>query len=392
MGFSVYSLTDNFHSEWGFFGHKRINRLAVFTLPEDMLPLFKKEIEFVTEHAVDPDKRRYATKHEAVRHYIDIDQWGTYPYDNVPRKFNEALMRFSQVMAISPREDTVIVSWKVVDDSIFLDTKNSVLSQLTIDQYRDYFYDFVAPNYYEGPIFDATPLLEKLNSKRFISLYILDKFSEHGILPYNLVAYQNKLTYAFKTGNLKRALRLATEMGHYIGDAHVPLHTTTNYNGQLTDQIGIHAFWESRIPELFADETFDYFVGQAKEVEDIETFYWDIVLSSHQLVDSVLLIEKRLSKTFPLDRQYCYEDRNFRNVSLPCPEYALAYAEEMDGMVEERFRASILAIGSAWYTAWARAGRPDLSGTEVAIEVETTDSTKIEPTRQSSPHGRQHWD
>ena len=75
--------------EWGFFGHRRINRLAVFTLPPEMIGFYKKNIEYITEHAVDPDKRRYATRHEAVRHYIDIDHWGTFPFDNVPRSWPE---------------------------------------------------------------------------------------------------------------------------------------------------------------------------------------------------------------------------------------------------------------------------------------------------------------
>jgi hypothetical protein len=43
-------------------------------------------------------------------------------------------------------------------------------------------------------------------------------------------------------------------LGHYIGDAHVPLHTTSNYNGQKTNQHGIHGLWESRIPEQLFDE------------------------------------------------------------------------------------------------------------------------------------------
>ena len=67
-------------SEWGFWGHRRINRMAVFTLPPEMISFYKKHIEYITEHAVDPDKRRYATKHEAYRHYIDIDHWGEYPF------------------------------------------------------------------------------------------------------------------------------------------------------------------------------------------------------------------------------------------------------------------------------------------------------------------------
>jgi hypothetical protein len=45
-------------------------------------------------------------------------------------------------------------------------------------------------------------------------------------------------------------LRLSADFGHYLGDLNVPLHTTMNYNGQLTGQEGIHGFWESRNPEI----------------------------------------------------------------------------------------------------------------------------------------------
>ena len=66
---------------WGFWGHKRINRMAVFSLPPEMVTFYKKNIEFITEHAVDPDKRRYAIKEEAPRHYIDLDHYGANPFD-----------------------------------------------------------------------------------------------------------------------------------------------------------------------------------------------------------------------------------------------------------------------------------------------------------------------
>ena len=35
-------------SGWGFFGHKRINRYAVFTLPPEMLGFYKHHIEQIT--------------------------------------------------------------------------------------------------------------------------------------------------------------------------------------------------------------------------------------------------------------------------------------------------------------------------------------------------------
>ena len=80
--------------KWGFFGHKRINRIATFTLPPEMFGFFKEHIEYLTEHAVDPDKRRYAVDGEAQRHYIDIDHYveeGEDPFEVVPRKWNRAV-------------------------------------------------------------------------------------------------------------------------------------------------------------------------------------------------------------------------------------------------------------------------------------------------------------
>jgi hypothetical protein len=63
-------------SSWGFFAHQRINNLAVFTLPPGMIGFYKKNIKYITEHAVDPDKRRYADTLEAPRHYLDVENYG----------------------------------------------------------------------------------------------------------------------------------------------------------------------------------------------------------------------------------------------------------------------------------------------------------------------------
>ena len=73
---------------WGFYGHKKINRLAIFTLPSEMFGFYKEHVEYITEHAVDPDKRRYAMDGEAPCHYIDLDHFyheGEDPYEVCPR-------------------------------------------------------------------------------------------------------------------------------------------------------------------------------------------------------------------------------------------------------------------------------------------------------------------
>lgn len=378
--------------DWGFFAHRRINRLAVFTLPTEMQTLFKSQIDFLTEHAVDPDKRRYATRHEAVRHYIDIDQWGQGNFDHLPRDLFEAVARYSHILLINQNADTLTLKWpditSIPNDTALLDARLSISYKDFIELVRD----SIRQQYYDGPYISVSNLLPFVSRSSISQVVLLDRFSEHGILPYNLITQHHRLKRAFESGQENTLLRLASDLGHYIGDGHVPLHTTTNYNGQLTDQVGIHGFWESRIPELFADAEYDYFVGSAQYISNIDSFYWAMVLESHSYVDSVLSIEKRLSQSFPADRQYCYEDRNFVNVRMPCPEYARAYSDAMKDMVESRFRSAIYSVGSAWYTAWVDAGSPKLTELEQTVEVNSIEEDTQELPANVRKNIREHED
>lgn len=359
--------------EWGFWGHRRINRIAIFSLPPEMIVFFKKNIEFITEHAVDPDKRRYATKYEGPRHFIDIDHWGAYPFPEVPRDFTTALARYTDVYLVNAQQDSVqifgneVINWNKPFLEYIGETEKNLFQwpeeKISKDAYLTFFREHIQPQYYEEKWQLPCGLLEEKlgiggNCREVIAI---DRFSEYGIVPYYLLQMQNRLTNAFRAKDEKAILRLATEMGHYIGDAHVPLHTTENYNGQLTGQVGIHAFWESRIPELFADKEYDLFVGKAQYIEDPKVYYWEVVLESHRLVDSVLTIERRLSKTFPQDQQFCFDERLNQTIRTQCEAYAAAYQEAMQGMVEQRMQGAILSIASAWYTAWIDAGQPDLT-------------------------------
>jgi hypothetical protein len=138
------------------------------------------------------------------------------------------------------------------------------------------------------------------------------------------------------------------------------LHTTQNYNGQLSGQTGIHGFWESRIPELQA-KNYRFWVGKASYVKDPQQALWEAVYCAHVQVDSVLRIEKILSQQFPADQKYSYEERNGLTVRVYSREFTEAYALALNGQVERQMRASIKMIADFWYTAWINAGQPDLS-------------------------------
>ena len=81
---------------WGFWAHKKINYYACFLLPPQMMKLYKPNIDFLAEHSTDPDKRRYAVKDEGPRHYIDLNDYGTYPFDSLPRTWNAAVEKFGE--------------------------------------------------------------------------------------------------------------------------------------------------------------------------------------------------------------------------------------------------------------------------------------------------------
>ena len=353
--------------EWGFFGHKKINRMAVFTLPQEMIGFYKKHIEYVTEHSIDPDKRRYNTDYEAIRHYIDLDNFGELPFDNLPRKFSEAIAFNSEVYLLTGKSDsTLLMNTSDYSDFRIKQMKNDKCSIETED-FIDWNQSLIERfgqrmNYTEE--FGADEFPRWLNISPQLGrgkIAVVDKFSEHGIAPFYLEKIYFDLIIAFRNYDGKKILQLSSDIGHYIADIHVPLHTTRNYNGADTDQLGIHAFWETRLPELYAETSYDLMVGKADFISDENKYFWDTVLRSHELLDEVFAVEKKLSQSFPSDQQYCYEERNSRTVRLECEEYARSYHAEMNGMVEERMRESIKGVGSIWFSAWVSAGQPDLS-------------------------------
>jgi len=269
---------------WGFFAHQRINRLAVFTLPVEMMGFYKHNIQFLTENAVNPDRRRYAVEGEAPRHYIDVDVYGDSAVYKMPRNWFDAVEKYSE-----------------------------------------------------------------------------DTLKKYGVVPWHINLMKVRLTDAMRISDASNILRLSADLGHYIADANVPLHTTENYNGQLTDQYGIHGFWESRLPELFSDN-YDFFVGKAEYIENPQQHAWKAVVQAHEALDSVLHFEKKLSQKISDDKKYAFETRGQSTVKVYSREYSDNYHKMLNGMVERQMLRSIKMVGDFWYTCWIDAGQPELDG------------------------------
>ncbi len=214
-------------------------------------------------------------------------------------------------------------------------------------------------------------------SKEAYAMYD-EKFSQNnGILPWYIQDMMEKLTRAFKEKKKTEILFLAGDLGHYLGDAHMPLHTSANHDGQLTNQRGIHAFWESHLPEMFG-ENYNLNTGDAKFIEDVTAETWRIIKATHVLADSVLLTEKKLSETVPGIDRYKKDEKgaivkNKYNQAEHSDKYSEQYHNALKGMVEKQMRLAIAATANYWYTAWVNAGKPDLKDVD---DAQLTESNK----------------
>ena len=211
------------------------------------------------------------------------------------------------------------------------------------------------------------------NWQEAVDCHTEDTLQAYGIVPWHVVRMKYRLQKAFEEQNLSLVLKYAAEIGHYIADAHVPLHTTENYNGQLTNQYGIHGLWESRLIELQA-ENYNYWIGKAKYLPSVQKEIWAAVRASHMALDSVLQFEKKVSSEIGLSEKYAYEQRGSTLTKVYARKFCEAYHKSLNGMVERRLRAAILMVSSVWYTAWVDAGQPDLSRLKLEAHSKTKNS------------------
>jgi hypothetical protein len=178
-----------------------------------------------------------------------------------------------------------------------------------------------------------------------------DVIHQQGLLPWRVAELFGELQREFeglKRDNAPGYLQdniafYATVMGHYIGDAHVPLHSVVNYDGQVTNQRGVHGRWES---DLFDRSRARLTIAPKpiQPVTDPRGFMFETLLASNQLADAVLAADKQAAA----GREF-YDDGYFDS-----------FAKDQFGVLERRVNESITALASMIAAAWEAAGRPAL--------------------------------
>ncbi len=83
---------------WAARAHRLVTDLAVDIVPGHCAPLFKENRRRLLNLCVEPDTvlRQREGHREAIRHYIDLDAYMPYPFDDFPRTYREAVRRYGR--------------------------------------------------------------------------------------------------------------------------------------------------------------------------------------------------------------------------------------------------------------------------------------------------------
>ncbi len=182
------------------------------------------------------------------------------------------------------------------------------------------------------------------NKDELISKYGDSTVTANGILPWATQETLNNLTEAFKEKNRDKALIYAADLGHYVADGHQPMHTTVDYNGQLTDQKGIHFRYEVTMVDKHINT-----LEQVKDssyinyVENPLSFIFSYISNANS-VNVVLLDADKLAH----QEAGSTENNNYYRIMWFRTKY----------VTEIQFKTAEEDLASLFYTAWLNAGKP----------------------------------
>lgn len=192
-----------------------------------------------------------------------------------------------------------------------------------------------------------------------VKVHSADTLRKYGIVPWHVVRLKERLTEAFRSRNADSILFYSADIGHYIADAHVPLHTSVNYDGQLTGQRGIHSLWETKLPESFIQD-YQLYSGKATYLSDPQRAIWQVIRSTFTLLAPTLNEERLASQAFSQEDKYVQVEVRGQTRQYYADAFAEEYQKRMGNMVERQLQASARMVASFWYTCWVDAGKPNL--------------------------------
>jgi hypothetical protein len=283
-------------NSWGFEAHKKITELAIDIIlnlqsvkgvEQQKFNSLKKFLEAnkatIIERCIEPDMVRNELKDEQFNHFIDIDRYGSYPFEELPRDKRKAIEKFG-----------------------------------------------------------------------------FENVQKNGLLPWRIAEVMDSLGEAISNQSNEKMLRYFSWIAHYVEDAHQPLHVTENYDGQLTNQPGIHSRFETELvkhmisknglnfnPKRLASELVNF-----EPISDKVKFAFDIVLESYKYIEPILEADRFAKDKIPVEKLYRVEKRDGRTRYIYSDDYYSIMNERLGSLVLSRMEKSAVRLAYIWLNVW----------------------------------------
>lgn len=197
-----------------------------------------------------------------------------------------------------------------------------------------------------GPApFDALPRDYEAAVKKFGK----EMVQKNGLLPWRTAEIYGQLERAFERLSQGQPYAyddikfFSSVLAHYVSDAHVPFHGIVNYDGQVTNQRGIHARFETELFVRYRSTLSVTPVARAP-IRNPRDFVFDALIESAALTEAIL----RADRTAVEGRSE-YDDAYFDLFVAP-----------VKPTLERRLSESASAVAAMIAGAWEDAGKPTL--------------------------------
>lgn len=365
---------------WGSSAHERMTKAACDSLPPEISPFFDKYRQKLAYHSNDPDRwRRELLFRIGLKYEEDLN--GGQVTEDLRQVFETHGVDFPQNVSVSlrgkngrwyitigeqeypirkeadklyllgdktdifeNRSAEPVLLGSEEDTRFALDTKEKLLSLTSLNVYK-------TGDPAEGPrhfldidIYGPYPFVELPHDyDEAVAKFGVEDVTKRGLATWRIADYTQLLSEAMKSGDAEKIVGAAGALAHYIEDIHMPLHVVKNYNGQLTNQHGVHQRFEDDMVDAYAEQI-HLSPKMASELEDPLEAAFDIVLDSYVYADNLLHADRR--------------------AKLGEDTYGASYLEKffrLSGWIAvQRMNDAATATASYWYTAWLRAGKPEL--------------------------------
>ena len=193
-----------------------------------------------------------------------------------------------------------------------------------------------------------------------VEKFTADTLKKYGTVPWTIMEMKDNLTEAFRQSDTTAIVKYSAELSHYMGDAFVPLHTTINYDGQLTDQKGLHSLWESQLPERYIND-YKLEAEPAKYLKDPLTAIWTILQQSYGFLGETFDRATKIEKVMKPEVRYTFSHKYGKTSRRYSDAFAAEYEKAVGGMVNYRLKMAPNMVASLWLTAWEESGKPNLA-------------------------------